>query len=595
MSTPAISHRVRITEPASHRAQITMHVATGAEDTHTVVHLPVWTPGSYLVREFGRYLGPITATLADGSVVPVVALAKSSWRIDHPAGAEIELHYEAYAHELTVRTPHIDTTHAFFTGSNLLLWVDGRTAEPALLCVEPPTGWEVYTTLDDADDKARTYVAPNYDTLADTPVECGPHRCVSFDALGIPHRLIFWGDGAVTIDMERLTRDIHAIVVENAAIFGGLPYARYDFVFHITENARGGLEHLSSTVLATPWRYFDTEPGYVEMLGLIAHEHFHVWNVKRIKPAGLVPFDYLRENYTRALWVSEGFTSYFDDLVCHRAGLLDAGAYLEGLAKALTRYYATPGRLVDSVASASFNAWIRLYRPDEDTPNRTVSYYLKGALVALCIDLKIRSATNGSRTLDDVMRYLWERFGSGTVGFPEDGVAALIEAATGVDLRNALAVWVDGTDDPDFSTILASHGVVLSRETNKGAYTGVRYSGEGDVTVDHVERHSPASHADLSPGDVLVAIDGRRVGAASVAALLEALPTDRDVAVHVFRRGRLLSKTLRPTAPREGEVTLTLDAEPGPDVAALRSRWLNVDASQTQSSSAHTGDVAPSE
>ncbi len=567
-------------------AQPTWHVTVPAPDSHTLqvelsfvatsdtteLHLPVWTPGSYLVREFSRYLGALSVTDASGAPVDAVRIAKGSWRVDAAAGTVLVARYSAYCHELTVRTPHVDGSHAFFTGTNVLLRVAGAEAAGGRLRVTPPPGWTVFCALDEHDG---AWVADDWDTLADTPVEMGPHRSHTFDIDGVLHRFVFWGDDAVSIDIERLQADTTAIVRQNASVFGGeLPYRRYDFVFHITARGRGGLEHLNSTVLATPWRYFDNDEGYREMLGLISHEHFHTWNVKRIKPAGLVPFDYQNENYTRALWVSEGFTSYLDDYHCLRAGVVDRDHYLATLGRSLTRLRDTPGRLAQSVADASFDAWIRLYRPDENTPNRTVSYYLKGAMVALLIDLHVRARTAGKRSLADVMRRLWDDWRETGAGFDEGGVAAVIARATGVDLTDELAAWVDGTDELPLREALQAHGLVVEEAAGKWVDLGATLQCGAEVCVTHVAADGPAAAAGVYPGDAIVALAGRRATASSLDEILETLRPGEPVELHVFRRERLVGLSITPAPPACGAITLSADDDAAPDVAALRDAWL---------------------
>lgn len=561
---------VSIPHPDDH----TLHVELSFEATgdETELHLPVWTPGSYLVREFSRYLGSLTVSDEHGRQVPIRRIAKGSWTVDAVEGTALVARYTAYCHELTVRTPHVDGTHAFFTGTNVLLRVAGAEEIGGTLQVTPPAGWSVFCPLDERDG---AWVADDWDTIADTPIEVGPHRAHRFDVDGVPHRFVFWGDDAVEIDIERLEADTRALVRQNASVFGGeLPYERYDFVFHITAKSRGGLEHLNSTVLATPWRYFDTEDGYREMLGLISHEHLHTWNVKRIRPAGLVPFDYQNENYTRALWVSEGFTSYLDDYHCLRAGVVDREWYLTSLGRSLTRLRNTPGRLAQSVADASFDAWIRLYRPDENTPNRTVSYYLKGAMVALLVDLHVRSATDGERSMADVMATLWDDWRETGAGFDEDGIADVVQRATGVELAEALTQWVDGTDELPLEAALRGHGLRVEHAEGKHPDLGLSVQRGHDICVSCIAPDGPAASAGVYAGDVLVAVAGRRLTSDSFDDTLATLHAGRSVALHLFRRDRLIEVSITPREPAPGAITVAIDDQAAADVVALRDGWL---------------------
>ena len=564
-----IHYSVRCDAPHTHTLDVRVRFEAQGD---TRVHLPSWTPGSYLLREFGRYVSRMRVTTEAGEAIDASQTAKGSWAFH--ADGPVEVAYRIYGHELTVRTPHVDGTHAFFTGTNACVFVDGRTDEPCTLQLHAPDGWETFCPLDR--DAEGAFVAPDYDVLADTIVELGPHRSHTFDVLGVPHHLVFWGADDVALDLPRLERDVRAIVEVNAAIFdGALPYEHYLFVFHITDKARGGLEHLNATALATPWRYFETDEGYRSMLGLIAHEHFHTWNVKRIRPVALGPFDYLNENYSTGLWVAEGFTSYFDNLVCLRAGCWTRDEYLAALQRDIRNMLRVPGRFEQSIADASYDAWIRLYRPDEDTPNRTVSYYLKGSIAALALDLHVRGETRGERSLVDVMRWLWARFQATGEGFTDDDMRDAFREACGVDVDAELDAWVFGTEDPPLAALFASHGIAWAAEDGDQPYLGLRTSTQGqDLVVKHVLTDGPNAGTNLYAGDVLVAVDGRRITPATWSARCDALVEDHAHALHVFRRGRLVETELR-AAPDPGYAVNLAFAEESTDAErALLEEWL---------------------
>ena len=568
-----IAYHVDVHSPHEHLAHVRVEVANPGAPLR--FSIPAWTPGSYLLREFARYLSEPNCTI-DGVSVPCRKVARGTWELEgHGSAAVIE--YDVYGHELTVRTPHIDGTHAYFLGSNALVYLHGRTDEPSTLAVTGPDGWTVYCPLPEADGQ---FQASDYDVLADTPVELGPDHVVhSFVALGVPHRLILWGADAIRLDLDRLERDTRALIEANAATFDGkLPYDNYDFIFHVTSQSRGGLEHLNSTVLATPWRYFDTVDGYREMLELISHEHFHTWNVKRIRPAALGPFDYQNENHTTALWVVEGFTSYFDALNCLRGGVVDADHYLGRLGEDLTRFKATPGRFGQTVAQASWDAWIRLYRPDENTPNRTVSYYLKGALISLVLDLELRARTDGAASLTDVMRTLWADFLASGDGYHDDAIPDAIRRATGVDADELVTSLVHQTGDPDFQTPLERHGVELASTAPDGAWLGLVPDARPDgVRVKHVRADGPAVKSGVYPGDIIVAFDGRRVTAASLASETARLRDGHAVEVHLFRRDRLVTASLMPAPRPTNKVKLTPVEAPTEDQKRLWTAWTGAD------------------
>lgn len=564
-----IRYTIRCDAPHTHSLDVQVEFTADGE---TTVRLPSWTPGSYLLREFARYVSQVALYDAEGGPLAIEQIAKGSWRFD--AHGPVALRYRIYGHELTVRTPHVDGTHAFFTGTNACMFVEGRLDAPCSLQLHAPDEWTVFCPLDA--DASGTYAAESYDVLADTIVEMGPHPHHTFDVLGVPHHAVFWGSDAIDLDLERLERDVRALVEQNAATFdGALPYQHYLFVFHITANARGGLEHLNATALATPWRYFETEAGYREMLGLIAHEHFHTWNVKRIRPAAYGPFDYVNENYSTGLWVAEGFTSYFDNLVCVRSACWSRGEYLEALQRDVRRLVQVPGRFEQSIAQASYDAWIRLYRPDENTPNRTVSYYLKGSLAALALDLHVRATTGAARSLVDVMRWLWQRFLDTGAGFTDDDMRLAFREACGVNVDAELDAWVFGTEDPPLAALLESHGVTWSTEDTETPYLGLVTHAKGnDLVVKHVLSDGPNAGADLYPGDVLVAVDGRRIAPGSWSSRVESLRVDATHALHVFRRDRLVSTHLRSAEDPGHRVTLAWSDDPSDDAKALAEAWL---------------------
>ena len=560
-----IAYHVRVAAPDTHQAEVQVRFESRSESFR--FSIPAWTPGSYLLREFARYLGEPTASVG-GRDVACTKVAKGTWEVVGSGAVVID--YSVFGHELTVRTPHIDGSHAYFLGSNALVYVHGREAEPHSTRLSMPGGWEVFCALPEAEG---AFHATDYDVMADTPFEAGPDHLVhEFTALGVPHRFVFWGADAVRLDLPKLEADTRALIETNAATFdGALPYENYDFVFHISSTARGGLEHLNSTVLATPWRYFDTDKGYREMLELISHEHFHVWNVKRIRPAALGPFDYQNENHTTALWVVEGFTSYFDALNCLRGEVVDSAYYLQRLGEDLTRFRNTPGRHGQTVAQASWDAWIRLYRPDENTPNRTVSYYLKGAMVSLALDLEIRNRTAGASSLRDVMNLLWSDFLETGAGYEDDSIPKAIRRATGVDADQLVATLVHTTEDPDFASLLETHGVELATEGAETAWLGLDLDPRTDgVRVKHVRADSPAHGKGVYPNDLIVAIDGRRLNATSLPAARKRLRADETVELHLFRRDRLLSTSLTPTTSPKFKVKLQPVAEPS---EAQRARW----------------------
>ena len=542
---PMIRYRLAMPEPHSHLLDVRLELL-GVPFSPVRLSMPVWTPGSYLVREFSRHVQDLAAHNASGQPVPVVRTDKRTFEVTPHDGAVV-VTYKVYANELSVRTNHLDGAHAFVCSAATFLDVEGVEG-PIRVAVEPPAGWEVYTSLDAADDEPGTFLAASFDRLVDCPIEVGPHRSHRFTVLGKPHRLVLAFPG--NYDEAALRSDIPRIVESAAGIFGGtLPYERYLFVLLADEAARGGLEHADSCVLGFSPLGFRPRKSYEDFLRLVAHEHFHAWNIKRIRPRQLGPFDYSREAYTRMLWLHEGGTVYYDGVIAVRAGVVRTSKYLDDLADSISKLERTEGRKHMSVADSSFNAWIKLYRRDEHTRNSTVSYYLKGELVCLLLDQAIRERSRGQRCLDDVMRALLESTAPPRPGYDEAQVADLLREATGCDLSDLLARYVDGTDELPMDEVLAWYGIEVQRRVKDeskerpratmawlGADLGSR---EGRVVVSSVTEGGPAWRHGLYYDDEIVAMDGYRVAAGGVGERLERLRPEDEVLFSVFRRNRL--------------------------------------------------------
>jgi len=562
--------------------------------------LPAWIPGSYLVREFARQFIDVRGEAADGAVA-VHKAAKDSWRAA-PAPGPLTIVARVYAFDLSVRTAYLDATRAYFNGPSVFLCPEGRGEAPCTLDIVAPQGaayaqWRVATTL--APDGATPhgfgrYRAENYDALVDHPVEIADFALASFAAGGAHHEIAL--TGRHDADLERLARDLARLCQWQIDFFGGVPQSRAPFdryLFQVTAvgDGHGGLEHRSSTSLLCkrdelPVRgRADVTDDYLHFLGLASHEYFHAWNVKRIKPAAFVPYDLARESYTRQLWAFEGITSYYDDLALVRCGLIPPARYLELLGQTISNVLRTPGRHVQSVAEASFDAWIKFYRQDENSPNAGISYYAKGSLVALALDLTLRKAGRGS--LDAVMRNLWERYGRSGSGVPEDGMAAIASEVAGNDMKPFFDRFVDGTEDPPLAELLDAFGVDWHVRATTGAGDRGGKPAEGaapacwfgakvgaDQVLQHVLSGGPAECAGLAARDALVALDGLRASTGTMDALLARHGPGELVRVHAFRRDELLDVLVElATAPLDS-CYLTLRADAAPPALALRNAWL---------------------
>ncbi|CAB3844263.1 M61 family metallopeptidase [Achromobacter ruhlandii] len=582
-----ILYRLAPHDPAGHRYRITLTIQSPSPDGQRL-SLPAWIPGSYLIRDFSRQIESLTAHCGNRRVA-VDKIDNHTWQAV-PCDGPLRVEYTVYAWDLSVRGAHLDETHGFFNGTSVFLRVHGQEHLPCLVDLAPPRGidgWKVYTSLPEArghKGAARRhgfglYLAPDYDALIDHPVEMGTPQVASFTAHGAEHELVFTGV-APNLDLARITDDVRRICETQIAFFEPrgkrAPFLdssdRYVFMTMVTGDGYGGLEHRASTALMTARKDLPVlgqqgqGEGYRGFLGLVSHEYFHTWNVKRIKPQAFVPYDLAQPDLTRLLWVFEGFTSYYDDLLLLRSNVITQNDYLRLLAKTITSVARTPGRHKQSVAESSFDAWTRYYKQDENSPNALVSYYTKGALVALGLDLLIRQESAGAHSLDDVMRLLWQRYGRDfyrgkAQGLAEDGLPALIKEATGVDARRFIARHAHGTADVPLAELLAAQGIKLQWKASVNIPSlDVRTRKQGDSLVLATVLEGGAGHrGGLSAGDVLVAIDGLKVeGASGVEVLLgQYRPGDR-VDVHVFRRDELRVFQVRLNGPEALDCVLSV-------------------------------------
>ncbi len=567
--------------------------------------LPTWIPGSYLIREFARHVVTLRAE-SGGRQVAVAKTAKDTWQCA-PCSGPLVVTYDVYAWDLSVRGAHLDHTHAFFNGTSVFLSPVGMEQRVCEVTIARPEGdayadWRLITSLPRLAAPAYgfgTFRAANYDELIDHPVEMGTFALGSFAAGGVRHDVAI--TGRHDCDLERLTADLARVCTEQIDFFGGAPNSAppmdyYAFLTTALGDAYGGLEHRASTALVCTRdnlpRAGMKEPSdnYIDFLGLASHEYFHTWNVKRIKPAVFIPYDLAREGYTRQLWIFEGFTSYYDNLMLVRSGLITVDQYIGLLGQDVTKVLRGAGRGKQSVADSSFDAWIKYYRQDENSPNAVVSYYVKGALVALLLDLKLRQES--AATLDDVMRALWQRYGQTGIGVPEDGVRRIATELSGRDLSDFFARYVEGTDELPVAEALAAFGIELhlrSADGNKDTggksgkaakdapprqWLGARWTAGGDARITHVFDGGPAQAAGLSAGDVIVAWGGIKVGAGNLQSRIDRAPAGASACAHAFRRDELMTFDVVLAAAPLDTCWLTLRAEAPAAAMALREAWV---------------------
>ena len=580
---------------AAHLFEVTLSISAPDSSGQLLV-LPAWIPGSYMIREFARHIVQIDA-MAAGKKIRLKKIDKHSWQAA-PCTGPLVVTYQVYAWDLSVRAAHLDQTHGFFNGSSVFLAVTGQEQQPHVVDIRKPEDaacrlWRVATSLPEHKAKRYgfgTYRADNYDALIDHPVEMGTFELATFKAHGVPHDVVTTGR-VPNLDMPRLCADLKKICEAQIALFDPekkqAPMARYVFMTLAVGDGYGGLEHRASTALICNRADLPVRgkkamtDGYRSFLGLCSHEYFHTWNVKRIKPAAFAPYQLDRETYTPMLWLFEGFTSYYDDLILRRSGLIDDASYLQLVSKTINGVLRGAGRLKQSVAESSFDAWTKYYRQDENATNAIVSYYTKGSLVALTLDLTIRAGTAGKKSLDDVMRALWQRYGrdfyaeNGSRGVTEEDVDALFNEISGLKLKPLLDRCVRGTGDLPLADVLAPFGISLASKSIATAVAlGVRTTPDGrDCKLASVFANGVAHRAGLSAGDVLIALDGLRITATNLTGLLERYSAGDSVTLQAFRRDELTSFTVKLALDDAPQLQLTSQAKPSAAVK-LRKAWL---------------------
>ncbi|MFZ5863436.1 MAG: M61 family metallopeptidase [Nitrospirota bacterium] len=599
--TKALHYRITPRDPAAHLFEVRCTIPT-PDPAGQRFSLPTWIPGSYLIRDFARHVVRIRAE-SNGRLVPVDKLDRAMWQCE-PTSGPLTLISEVYAWDLSVRAAHLDATHGYFNGTSVFFQIHGRENRPCVVDIEAPVGgggqrWRVATAMrrDGAPPHAfGRYMAADYDDLVDHPVEMGDFALATFTACGVPHDVALTGRHRA--DLDRLCRDLTTICEHHIRFFGEpAPFDRYVFLVTAVGEGYGGLEHRASTSLLCS-REDLPKPGdreinekYRTLLALASHEYFHAWNVKRIKPQAFIPYDLTREVYTRLLWAFEGITSYYDALALVRTGLISPASYLELVGQTVTRLLRGPGRLKQTVEESSFDAWIKFYKPDENTPNAVVSYYTKGALVASALDLTIRRETRNAKSLDDVMRALWERHGKTGVGVPEDRIERIAREVSGVDLRAFFDRALRTAEDLPLAELFADVGVTLGLRTaesdqDKGGKPGttphatrttlgVRLAESGsDAKLATVHDGSAAQAAGLAAGDVIMAVDGLRATRGNLESLIGAYPPGSTVHIHAFRRDELMEFDLTPAPAPLDTCFLTLTVDPPESIRARRAAWL---------------------
>ncbi len=578
-----IAFEVSFSEPQAHYADVEMEM-WGIKEDHIDLKIPVWTPGSYLIREFAKNVEGFKALNSSGSALNVEKVNKNTWRVYTQKSGRIKVNYRVYSFEISVRTSFVDASHAFLSPTGIFLYPEGQIKKPSTITINPYKTWtKISTGLEKVAGKVNTYVAPDFDILYDSPIEVGNQDIFEFDASGVKHEVAMYGGGNYNKDV--LKRDMAKIVEEQTAVFGINPNKRYVFIVHNFNSGSGGLEHLNSTVLGATRNAYNTEQGLLRFLSLVSHEYFHLWNVKRLRPIALGPFNYDVENYTSNLWIAEGFTTYYQDIFTKRAGLINPERYLLSLASSISSVENQPGNRIQPLSEASFDAWIKQYRPNENSANSTISYYSKGALVAMIMDLEIINSTQGSKGLDEVMKAMYDEYYTKQGrGYTDAEFKAMAEKIAGRSFDDIYADYINGLKTIDYKKYLAYAGLSIVDEAAAGndPYLGVTSTlKDGKIIITNVARGSAAWTGGLNVSDEIFAIDDYRINNVP----------DHRLEVDKFIAGKRVGDKIKVLVNRDGllrnlDLSLTrspnlkfrISALDNPTAAqlAVRKRWLKL-------------------
>jgi len=584
----AVRYTVRFPEAKAHYAEVDALVPTEGRP-QLAVFLPVWTPGSYLVREFSRHLEQVTATAEDGTALTAEKTAKNRWSIASGSHPRVRLHYRVYGREVGIRGNWMESDFAFLNGAAIFVAPVNLPQRAYEVKLELPAGWRgAYTALDPTADPTR-FTAPDYDTLVDSPILAGSPQVDSFAIDGVPHHLVTLGGDGVW-DNALAARGLARVAQTQRDFWGALPTARPVFIFNLLTGTRSGLEHGQGFVISADRWIPPTPAGLTPWLSLASHEYFHLWNGKRLRPAELGPFDYEHEVYTRSIWSVEGITSYYQHLMLRRAGITSTADFLDCIGGGIAGTQDRPGRLAESLAAASFDAWIKTYRSDEDSPNTTVSYYVQGTVAALLLDAEIRRASHGAKSLDDLMRQAYARH-SGATGYTAAEFAALASEVAGADLSGWFARVIDGTGEYDYQPMLDWFGLAFepapppaaaggNSATPKppAAWLGAQVKDtSGRLLVTQVRAGTPASAAGLSADDEILALGDYRVRADQLPARLAACRPGDKVSLLVARLDHLVHLEVTLGAEPVNRWKLSLRKDATPEQTAHLNAWLGAD------------------
>jgi len=586
---PAINYTLRFPEALHHYVEVEAVIPSDGAET-VDLFMPVWTPGSYLLREYARNIDRVTATDANGGELPVTKTTKNRWQVATGGQPQVHVHYRIYGWEINVRSNWIEGDFAMINGAPTFIAVVDQLDRAYHVQLELPAGWTgTYTALP-AGDRPHHYIAPDFDTLIDSPILAGSPQVDSFEIDGVKHYLVTTG-GAGVWDNARAARHFEQIARTQVGFWGGLPYAEPYYVFNLLSGQRGGLEHRQGFVMMADRWLSRSRAGLNSWLSLVSHEYFHAWNGKRLRPEELGPFPYEHEAYTKTLWVVEGITSYYQHVLLRRAGFYTQKDYLNTLSGLIAGIERTPGRLVQSLSESSFDTWIKAYRPDENSVNTRISYYSGGALAAALLDAELRRVSDGAASLDDVMRAAFERF-SGDRGYSEEEFIDLLTEIAGTDLAPWYRANIQTPAQFDYQPLLDTYGLrfespktperkllpnKLEPPDPESGWLGLDYKVEdGRIMVTSVRHGTPAYDAGLYVQDEVVAINGFRVDSNPLR-LLQTYPPGEEVTLLISRRGQLLTRSATLAVEPKQTFRLEIHPEATPEQKARLEAWVGAD------------------
>lgn len=569
-SSAPVQYRLDLTHGATQYVHVEARIPSRA--AKTTLALPAWTPGSYKIRDFGKHVYGLVATSPNGTPLEVEMADKQTWVVRN-GGKPFDVRYRVFAATPSVRTSMLDDTHASINGASVFVFEPGKLDRPHRVQIAAPDGWDVHTALPAQDGD---FVATDYDVLVDSPIEVGTPTVQRYEQGGTAFEYVLTSPDEIKLDRARLLDDAQAVTAAFGEMMGGFPMKRYLFLMHVGDVGGGGLEHADSTMMMMRSGAFDRSNGYDRAARLLAHEFFHLWNVKRIHDEVLGPFDYLSESYTRLLWFHEGFTETMESLALRRAGLWTSQQYLDHIGRNLTAYSRKPGRDAMPLSEVSFRAWTHGYQPEKNHRNETISYYEKGDLLGVCLDLRIRLESDGKGSLPGVFRRLMREYGAEGKGINAEAIVAAASAEAGVDLSDFFAKHVDGVEPLPLQALLEQAGVVVKARpewlnasgaelpdaATKRAWVGLSFNG---TTVRNVVPGGPAEAAQLMRDDEIIAVSGRRVSSEdAIRRAIGRVGPGGRVSLTAFRGSRLIEFEFEVQDSPHRIYALSLPKEPGP-------------------------------